>query len=116
MRLKIIIFALGLTFPTSLSAQDMVNPGIWGNGLLGQSAMDNARENTRNTRENSRNDRRSSRLPECNESLVPPAEYRRLEAEYGRRVRVDGKPSADRWSEQQAAIWTQRLKQEGVCR
>lgn len=109
MRLKMTALAIVLALPTGLSAQEMVNPGIWGTGLLGQSAMDNARENTRRSRQ-------SRTLPQCTENHVPRAEYRRMETEFGNRVRADGRASADRWSRQQSDAWYQRLRSQGVCR
>lgn len=58
----------------------------------------------------------ASGLARCTEDHVPRPDYRRMEAEYGRRLQADGKTSADRWSHQQRAHWLQRLKQQGVCR
>lgn len=59
---------------------------------------------------------KASGLPRCTEDHVPRAEYRRMEAEYGRKARAEGKAVANRWSQQQALQWEQRLKRQGVCR
>jgi hypothetical protein len=55
-------------------------------------------------------------LPRCTQDHVPRAEYRRMEAEYGRKLKAEGKVSAHRLSQQQGLLWKQRLMRQGVCR
>lgn len=119
MRSLLLALAFGLAAPLPLAAQEMVNPGIWGTGLLGNSAMDNARENTRRAAgqaDERRNGARSDSLPECSVEQVPAADRRRMEAEYDQRVRADGRRSANLWAQEQGRVWTQRMRQDGVCR
>lgn len=56
------------------------------------------------------------RLPACTQDHVPRSVYKQMEAEYHRKVRVDGKRLADQWSRSQADAWYERLKQQGICR
>lgn len=54
-------------------------------------------------------------LQACNENHVPKPAYRRMEAEYQRRLQAEGKREADQWSRAQAGAWYKRLKQQRVC-
>lgn len=107
--------------PAAASAQEYVIPQIWGNGLLGQSAMTHTRENILNAdRDRDRNrdsDRRSQprQTTECSADALPAAERRAMEREYVRRHRADGKPAADLWVRDQGRMFRERLEREGVC-
>jgi len=55
-------------------------------------------------------------LQACNEDHVPRPAYRRMKAEYQRKLQAEGKHQADQWSRAQAATWSERLKRQKVCR
>lgn len=101
-----VILALA-SFPVGMvaaGAQDMVNPGIWGNGLLGQNAMDNARENTRRSQNQQRKkpQQRVPAQPELDAAAQARvrAAVRALVPEYNARARRDGEESANEWIRQ----------------
>ncbi|KAA0970709.1 hypothetical protein FPY71_09490 [Aureimonas fodinaquatilis] len=71
---------------------------------------------TRTMGPRSQQTRPSKNLAKCTENHVPRGDYRRMEAEYHKKRRAEGKRNADRWSRQQADAWYQRLKARGVCR
>jgi len=52
---------------------------------------------------------------QCSADALPAAERRRMQIEYQRRVRADGKTSADAWVKEQARRFHQQLVAEGVC-
>lgn len=107
--------------PAAVSAQEYVVPQIWGNGLLGQSAMTHTRENILNAdRDRDRNragDRREQprQAAECSVDALPAEERRAMEREYVRRHRADGKMAADLWVRDQGRLFRERLEREGVC-
>ena len=109
------------TLPAAASAQEYVIPQIWGNGLLGQSAMTNTRENILNAdrdRDRSRDDDRRSdqrQSRECSADALPADERRAMEREYTRRLRVDGRTAADLWVRDQGRLFREKLEREGVC-
>jgi hypothetical protein len=51
----------------------------------------------------------------CSADALPIAERRRMQAEYQRRLRADGKSSADAWVNEQGRRFRERLAAEGVC-
>ena len=57
----------------------------------------------------------TSAATRCSADALPAAERRRLEQEYARRLKADGKPSADRWVAQQGQLFRARLVKQGVC-
>lgn len=71
---------------------------------------------SRTMKPKSPNAKKARGLARCTENHVPRAEYRRMKAEYDRKLRAEGKARAERWSRQQALQWEQRLKRQGVCR
>lgn len=98
-------------------AQEYVIPQIWGNGLLGQSAMTHTRETLLND-DDDRSDRREDRRAEtreCSADALPAHERRALEREYMRRMRSDGRASADLWVRDQGRQFREKLEREGVC-
>ena len=52
---------------------------------------------------------------QCSADALPIAERRRMQAEYQRRLRADGKSSADAWVKEQGRRFRERLVAEGVC-
>lgn len=52
---------------------------------------------------------------QCSADALPLAERRRMQIEYQRRVRADGKASADAWVREQGRRFRQKLVAEGVC-
>lgn len=111
-------FAIAMTNSAPATAQ-MVDVPIWGNGILGQSALRNTYDNYDRANGLDRNKRSvNSRktLPRCTEDFVPRADYRRMETQYQQIVVAEGKQYADRWSQQQANAWYRRLQQQGVFR
>ena len=111
--LKPLAVILALTsFPVAAAAQDMVNPGIWGNGLLGQSAMDNARENTRRSQNQQRQtprERASGQLQlDAAAQARVRAAVRALVPEYNARAKRHGEQRANAWIRQKAFELGQR--------
>lgn len=95
-------------------AQTMVDVPIWGNGILGQ-------QNLRNTYENTdraigvKPNRNNSASAGCSADALPAADRRRMESEYMRRARADGKASADAWVREQGIRFHKKLVADGVC-
>lgn len=52
---------------------------------------------------------------QCSADALPAAERRRMQIEYQRRLRADGKTSADAWVREQGRRFHQRLVAQGVC-
>lgn len=98
-----------------VSAQTMVDVPIWGNGILGQQNLRNTYENA--DRANGIKSKRSkaSKASACSADALPVADRRRMEIEYGRRLRADGKASADAWVHEQGRRFHQKLVADGVC-
>ena len=96
------------------AAQTMVDVPIWGNGILGQ-------QNLRNTYENAdrasgvKSDRTKASSARCSADALPVADRRRMEMEYTRRARADGKASADAWVREQGRRFHEKLVADGVC-
>lgn len=95
-------------------AQVSVDVPIWSNGLLGQSAMSHAFAET-DRRNGIRPHRRRSDARACSADALPVAERRRMEAEYRRRARADGRASADAWVNEQGRRFRMKLVAESVC-
>ena len=53
--------------------------------------------------------------PQCSADALPAADRARMEAEYTRRARTDGKASADAWVRQEGIRFHARLVKEGKC-
>ncbi|GEM_PF-3530077 len=51
----------------------------------------------------------------CSADALPAEERRAIVAEYERRLRTDGKDSAQAWIRQQGAMFRKRLVAEGIC-
>lgn len=51
----------------------------------------------------------------CSLNAMPAAEKRRLEAEYGRRLLINGKAKADLWAAGQGRAFRARLVAQGIC-
>lgn len=120
-RLIAAAFLGGAALPAAVSAQEYVVPQIWGNGLLGQSAMTHTRETILNGDSDRDSNRASDRREqpkqsaECSVDALPAQERRAMEREYVRRHRADGKTAADLWVRDQGRLFRERLEREGVC-
>lgn len=101
-------------FAVPAGAQTMVDVPIWGNGILGQ-------QNLRNTYENTdraigvKPKRTSSASSGCSVDALPAADRKRMEVEFARRARTDGRASADAWVNEQGRRFHEKLVAEGVC-
>lgn len=110
-----------VSMPAAVSAQEYVVPQIWGNNLLGQSAMTHTRENILNNNGDRQGDRDSDRRveqrtsAECSVDALPAAERRAMEREYMRRLAAEGRGPADLWVREQGRLFRERLTQQGVC-
>ncbi len=51
----------------------------------------------------------------CSADALPAADRRRMEADYMRRLRADGKASADAWVREQGRKFRLKLVAEGIC-
>lgn len=113
MRVSLSIFAgsiLAVSVPAD--AQQMVDIPIWSNGILGQQALRSAYDNA---------DRasgiRSRKGPTraCSADALPAADRRAMEVQYMRRLKEDGKASADAWVNEQGRRFHAKLVAEGKC-
>lgn len=106
MRGKILLLAVlaPALLPAPVLAQQMVDIPIWSNGILGQQALQHTYDNFDEA--NGIKKKRSGSTSKCSADLLPTAERRQMEQEYIRRVRDDGKASADAWVEEQGRAFT----------
>ncbi|MEN3950013.1 hypothetical protein [Iodidimonas sp. SYSU 1G8] len=95
-----------------VSAQ-MVDLPIWSNGILGQQALRNTYENYNET--HGVDDGSSAASAACSADALPAAERKRMEAEYVKRARNDGKASADAWVREQGKRFRLKLVADGAC-
>lgn len=51
----------------------------------------------------------------CSADALPAADRRRMEQEYARRLRADGKASADAWVAEQGRLFRIKLVADGIC-
>lgn len=90
----------------------MVDVPIWSNGILGQQALRNTYDNY--DRENGI-DKSNSKSRACSADALPAADRKRMEQEYVRRQRADGKASADAWVKEQGRRFHLKLVADGIC-
>jgi len=116
------LFAIGgaaMLFSGPVVAQEYVIPQIWGNGLLGQSAMEVTRQNLERYHgedgDSSERATPENEYPGCSADALPADDRRRMEAEYSRRLQSDGKQSADAWVHHQGRQFHQKLVDDGTC-
>lgn len=100
---------------SSASAQTMIDLPIWSNGILGQSALRNTYDNYNRTHGIEAEERTQPSSRACSADALPAEDRRRMEAEYMRRARADGRASADAWVREQGIRFRQQLIAEGVC-
>lgn len=95
---RIVPVAGFLAFAAAPAVAQVAYDPVWlGQSAVGQSAMDNARENTRNTARKSTTTRTPAKRTAA--TVLSPAERKRLEAEYTVRVKRDGQASANAWAQ-----------------
>jgi len=58
---------------------------------------------------------KSRSASKCSADLLPTADRRRMESEYIRRARDDGKASADGWVEEQGRRFYLKMVAQGIC-
>lgn len=101
----------------SVSAEaQMVDVPIYSNGILGQQALRNTYDNY--NRANGIDPDKKGRVKPsgaCSADALPAADRRRMEQEYMRRARADGKASADAWVREQGRRFHLKLVADGVC-
>ncbi|MFZ3484957.1 hypothetical protein [Sphingomonas sp. 3-13AW] len=102
-----------VAFPMPASAQMMVDVPIWSNGILGQQALRSTYDNFDEA--NGLKKRKARSGSECSADLLPTADRRRMESEYIRRARDDGKASADGWVEEQGRRFYLKMVAQGIC-
>lgn len=106
--------ALAITVIAAPATAQMVDVPIWSNGILGQQALRNTYDNY--NRENGiDDDGKAKSAPKCSAEALPAADRKRMEAEYMRRLRTDGKESADAWVREQGKRFHMKLVADGVC-
>ncbi|MET0249490.1 MAG: hypothetical protein ABW164_07155 [Sphingobium sp.] len=110
----LLLVAAAIIVPTPAAAQ-MVDIPIWSNGILGQQALRNTYDNYDRSHGVKKGEARSRASRECSADALPAAERSRIEQEYVRRVRDDGKASADGWVQEQGRRFYTKLAAEGVC-
>lgn len=108
------LFAIPLSLVAFPAAAQMVDVPIWSNGLLGQQALRNTYDNADRANKTT-TDRRAASTRECSPDALPAADRRRMEAEYIRRARADGKASADIWVREQGQVFREKLVAQGIC-
>ena len=99
---------------TPASAQMAVDIPIWSNGILGQQALRNTYDNTDREMGIKKGGSRAA-AAKCSADALPAADRKRMEAEYMRRHRADGKASADAWVQEQGRRFRMKLIADGVC-
>lgn len=107
-----IFAAAALIIPVPAAAQ-MVDVPIWSNGILGQQALRNTYDNFDKANGIKKGKSRATR--ECSADLLPAADRRKMEQDYVRRARDDGKASADAWVREQGRRFHLKMVAEGVC-
>lgn len=117
MRLILLAAPISLAFAGPAMAQVMVDVPIWSNGILGQEAMRSTFDHYDEThRIDDEVERPKTRSGACSADALPVADRRRMETEYVRRARADGRASADAWVREQGMRFRQKLVADGVCR
>lgn len=116
MRLILVAASGAIAFGTPAMAQVMVDVPIWSNGILGQQALRSTFDHydeTHGIEDESEQPTAASRA--CSADALPAADRRRMETEYVRRARADGKPSADAWVREQGMRFRRQLVATGAC-
>lgn len=113
----ILVAAGAITVASPAMAQSMIDVPIWSNGILGQQAMRSTFDHYDETHGIQAEDDRASASSSagCSADALPAADRRRMEAEYVRRARTDGRSSADAWVREQGIRFRQQLVAQGVC-
>jgi len=105
-----------LAFASTGVAQVMIDVPIWSNGILGQQALRSTFDHYDETHGTGDDDKApTARATACSADALPIADRRRMETEYVRRTRSDGKASADAWVREQGMRFRQKLTAQGVC-
>lgn len=106
---------MGAALPAS--AQHMIDVPIWSNGILGQQALRNTYDNYNRVHGIDDEDEApaASGPRECSPDSLPAADRRRMEQDYMRRLRQDGRASADAWVAEQGRRFRAELIAEGSC-
>ncbi len=116
MRVTLLAASAAMLFAVPSAAQVMIDLPIWSNGMLGQQTMRSTFDHYDETHDiDDEPEQRQTRSPGCSADALPAADRRRMEVEYVRRLRADGKPSADAWVREQGMRFRQKLIAEGVC-
>lgn len=116
MRLILLAASGAITFASPVMAQVMVDVPIWSNGILGQQALRSTFDHYDETHGiNDEDERAKAASGACSADALPAADRRRMETEYFRRARADGKASADAWVREQGMRFRQQLVAKGVC-
>lgn len=122
MRIRLLVAAATLSMAaTSATAQEWVNVPIWGNGLLGQSALEHTRNATTGGYEDEDgaarpSDRRTvNPSRECSPDALPASERRAMEARFREIDRRQGRDAAMAYVMEQGRLFSERLIAEGVC-
>lgn len=120
MRLGLMAISAALLMAAgSTSAQEWVNVPIWGNGLLGQSALEHTRNATTGEydgeNESASSNRASNSPRACSPDALPAHERRAMEARFREIDRTQGREAAMAYVREQGRLFSERLVAEGVC-
>lgn len=109
--------AVAIAAITTPATAQMVDVPIWSNGILGQQALRNTYDNynRKNGIDSERDGDKARSASKCSADALPAADRKRMEAEYMRRLRADGKASADAWVREQGRRFHMKLVADGVC-
>lgn len=115
-RAMTIVCAAMLAGGTYAAQAQMVDVPIYSNGILGQQALRNTYDNYNraNGIDPDKNDK-AKPSEACSADALPAADRRRMEREYMRRARADGKASADAWVREQGRRFHLKLVADGIC-
>lgn len=118
MRKYLVGLALTFTAAGALHAQEVsvpavttASPGGYANPLQ----LDTDRYQREQREREQRRPQPRAQAGECSADALPAADRRQMEAEYIRRVRADGKASADAWVREQGRQFHLKLVADGVC-
>lgn len=110
--LALTVAGVGSAQEVSVPSVTVANPGGYANPLK----LDTDRYDREQRAKSGNRDGRPSRTSAaCSADALPAADRRRMEAEYIRRARADGKASADAWVREQGKQFRLKLVAQGIC-
>ncbi len=114
MRAFIVAAGIGLLLMAPAGAQDLNTLNRHLEHQQWQRSQDH-QNRARSQRPGPRSGENRTVRPRCSADALPPAERRRLEIEYARRARAEGRASADLWIRGEGQRFRRDLEARGLC-